>query len=215
MVCELTGLMQKAEFTEALKAALAGEETVCLAVLDVDNFHQLNQRLGHQEGDRLLTLVSAALKESAREHGWILGRLGGDEFAVCMTGMPLEKGFLMMEEFRRSAVNQLQASFPVEMGLTFSVGIANYPRDARDAQSLLQKGDHALYQAKEAGRNQVSLPWSEEMVMRSCYYSTSQLGRLKRLAEQLKKKESVLFREALDDLLRKYDQKYSGGPGGN
>lgn len=127
----------------------------------------------------------------------------------------LESGFLLMEDFRRSAVNKLLLQFHKEMGIAFSVGIGNHPRDAKDSQSLMQKADQALYQAKEAGRNQVSLPWTEEMVMRSCYYSTSQNGRLKKLAEQLKKKESVLLREALDDLLRKYDQKYSAaGPKG-
>ncbi len=62
-----------------------------------------------------------------------------------------------------------------------------------------------MFQAKEAGQNSVGLPGREEMVLRSCYYTTSQVARLKKLAEKLKKEESVLLREALDDLLRKYD----------
>ncbi len=207
MTCVLTGLSQKTGFQEEMKAVLSADETACLALLDLDGFHQLNQRLGHEEGDRVLLAVSEVLKEAGKEHGWVLGRLGGDEFAVCMPGTSLEKGFLMMEEFRRSAVNKLQSLNHKVMDITLSIGVANFPRDAKDPEALLQKADQALYQAKEAGRNQVSLPWTEEMVMRSCYYSTSQIGRLKRLAEQTKKKESVLLREALDDLLRKYDKK--------
>jgi diguanylate cyclase len=74
-------------------------------------------------------------------------------------------------------------------------------------EGLMRQADHALYQAKESGRNAVGLPAREEMVLRSCYYNTAQIARLKKLAEGLKKKESVLLREALDDLLRKYDVK--------
>lgn len=87
-------------------------------------------------------------------------------------------------------------------------------RDAKDPDGLRQQAAQALYQAKEAGRNGVALPSREEMVLRSCSYTTSQVARLKKLAEQVKKKESVLLREALDDLLRKYDVTWARGKKG-
>ena len=71
----------------------------------------------------------------------------------------------------------------------------------------MRKADLALYAAKkEQGGNAIGLTPSDEMVLRSSYYGVAQLGRLRALAERLKKKEAVLLREALDDLLRKYDR---------
>ena len=64
----------------------------------------------------------------------------------------------------------------------------------------------ALYAAKDQGGRSVALTPSDDMVLKSSYYSTAQLGRLKSLAERMKKKEAVLLREALDDLLRKHER---------
>jgi hypothetical protein len=83
--------------------------------------------------------------------------------------------------------------------------VAHFPRDARDARSLRAAASAALQAAKETGRNQVGLPPNEEMVMKSCYYPTSGIRKLKALAERLGRKESPLLREALEDLIRKYD----------
>jgi diguanylate cyclase len=70
----------------------------------------------------------------------------------------------------------------------------------------MRTADAALTAAKESGRNQVALPPNEEMVMKSCYYTGAGVRKLRALAERLNRKESTLLREALDDLLRKYDQ---------
>ncbi len=86
-----------------------------------------------------------------------------------------------------------------------TIGVAQYPRDAKDARGLLQAADAALATAKESGRNQVALPPNEEMVMKSCYYPASSMRKLRALAERLGRKDSPLLREALDDLFRKYD----------
>jgi len=69
----------------------------------------------------------------------------------------------------------------------------------------MPKPDRFFVTVKEMGRNQVALAPNEEMVMKSCYYPSTAVRQLKILVEQLKKKESVLLREALNDLLRKYD----------
>jgi len=92
------------------------------------------------------------------------------------------------------------------MGITITIGLAHYPRDTRDPNSLIKIAEAALYAGKEGGGNRVALPPSEEMVMKSVYYPATSVRRLKQLAERLGRKESVLLREALDDLLRKYDQ---------
>ena len=83
---------------------------------------------------------------------------------------------------------------------TASIGVANVPRDAKNADDLLRKADVALYSAKEQGGNAVGLTPGDEMVLKSSYYGVAQVARLKALAERQKKKEAVLLREALDDL---------------
>lgn len=204
--CVLTGFPLRAGFMDELGKALGSEETVTLALMDVDGFFQVNEKYGHESGDKLLAAIGQVLSAAAERLGFQPGRIGGDEFGLIMPGTSLERGFLIAEELRKELNQKVGPLYTTDFGTGFSFGVASCPRDAKGAQSLLHKADHALYSAKEGGRNQVSLPATEEMVMKSCYYSTAQLFKLKRLAEQTKKKESILFREALDDLLRKYDQ---------
>ncbi|MBP2019412.1 diguanylate cyclase (GGDEF)-like protein [Symbiobacterium terraclitae] len=204
MIDSYPDILDRRPFREALNRALEAEATVSLASLDLDGFGEVNARLGRESGDRLIELLCRTLAENAKAHGWTVGRIGGDEFAVVMPDTGLERAFLLMEALRGEFAARAAEQFP-ELCPTISIGVANAPRDARDLNGLTQQADQALYQAKENGRNAVGLPSREEMVLRSCYYTTSQLARLKKLAELLKKKESVLMREALDDLLRKYD----------
>jgi diguanylate cyclase (GGDEF)-like protein len=210
-VDQLTGLPGKKVLMEALSEAIATDESLTFAMLDIDGFMQVNDTLGHESGDTVVATVGHRLRRAAETKGWVVARTGGDEFGICLPGIPLERGFLLMEELRQEITAELRAGVASELGLGVSIGVANSPRDAKDAPALFRKADQALYQAKEAGRNQVALPWSEEMVMRSCYYTTTQVSRIKRLAEGLKRKESVLLREALDDLLRKYDRLRADG----
>lgn len=207
MKCDLTGVPLRPAFMDAVREAIDSEETVTLALMDVDGFIHVNEQYGHVGGDKLLKAIGEVLVAASERLGLQPGRIGGDEFALLMPGVTLERGFLIAEELRKELVEKAGPLYPTDFGSGFSFGVANFPRDAKDGQSLLHKADYALYSAKEGGRNQVSLPSTEEMVMKSCYYSAAQLFKLKRLAEQVKKKESVLFREALDDLLRKYDQR--------
>lgn len=206
MIGQIEGILDRGAFTDRLKQILKAEETVTVAVLDGDQFAELNEQGGREAGDRLLLLVAEVLVQEGTTHNWVVSRLGGDEFAIAMPGTSLERGFLQMEGLRASLASLAAEALP-EFKPTFSIGVANYPRDAKDQSGLMRQADQALYAAKESERNSVGLPSREEMVLRSCYYTTAQLGRLKKLAEQLNKKEAVLLREALDDLLRKYDVK--------
>jgi len=133
-------------------------------------------------------------------------RISGDEFAVVMADVPLEQAFLRMETLRRE-IEGATARFglPNHQPVTVGIGVAQYPRDAKDASSLVDAATSALRYCKDIGSNQVILPLNDEMVMKSCYYPGSSVRRLKTLAERLGKKESLLLREALQDLLRKYE----------
>ena len=87
-----------------------------------------------------------------------------------------------------------------------SGGIATYPTDAVERVDLLRKADEALYRAKNLGRNRICLPTSSQMVTKTSHFTQTQLERLARLAKTLDKSEAFLLREALDNLLRRYDE---------
>jgi diguanylate cyclase (GGDEF)-like protein len=204
---QLTGLLTRESFAKALQEAASENGTVTVAVLDVDQFKALNDGHGHDVGDVALKGIGAQVQAAAA--GGFASRLYGDEFAIALPGVTLEAAFLRMEHLRATVSADGKGIAPSVKGYqpSISIGLANYPRDARNADDLLSRAQQALWQAKEAGRNQVALPAPEEMVLKSNYYPPAQLGRLKRLAEQRETKESVLLREALEDLLRKYDVK--------
>ena len=202
----LTGVHSATAFRGRLDKAVDKEETVSLALIDMDNFKGVNDTHGHKAGDALLQTLGRKLKELSDELGGFAGRLGGDEFALALPGVQLENAFLTLERFRAevAAEKGVIASVP-DYRLGISVGLANHPRDVQSAADLLSRADQALWSAKQAGRNAVALPPSEDMVLKTCHYTRAQVGRLKILAERRGVKESTLLREALDDLLRKYD----------
>lgn len=198
----LTDLPMRPAFNEALQAAIGAGEPVALALIDVDRFAAVNEQLGHDAGDEVLRRLATLLSEAVADGVY---RTGGDEFTILLPGMSLEQAFLRMEALR-ARVHAADWSFVGELGpLSITVGVAQYPRDARDGRGLVTAADAALLAGKEIGRNSVSLPPNEEMVMKSCYYSASSLRRLKQLAERTRRSESQLLREALEDLFRKYD----------
>lgn len=99
-----------------------------------------------------------------------------------------------------------RGGWPLERLAVPSVRGRAAPRDAKTSSELLKKAGDALWAAKDQGGDAVALAPGDEMVLKSSYYTAAQLGRLRSLAERTKKKESVLLREALDELLRKYDR---------
>lgn len=204
----MTGLNNREAMELQLKQMTKENDGVALALLDVDHFMDINSQFGHDVGDHVLKTLADILKEEISENN--VFRVSGDEFAVVLGDYSLEQGFLKMESVRavvqasQDRFNQLaEERIPV---VSVTVGVAQFPRDGKDENALMRAANAALMSAKESGRNQVSLPPNEEMVMKTCYYPATMVRQLKTLAEKLKKKESILFREALTDLIRKYDR---------
>jgi diguanylate cyclase len=184
--------------------ALESNPTTSLIQTDLDRFHELNQEAGRDVGDRVLAAAMSAIGEAAAAEGWTAARIGGDEFALLAPGLPLEGAFLRAEQLRVALDEAIAGELPDGVRCTASVGVVNVPRDTKTADDLLRKAQLALHSAKEQGGGRVGLSPGDEMVLKSSYYGVAQLARLKTLAERAGKKESVLLREALDDLLRKY-----------
>ena len=185
--------------------AFAKEAAGVVLLIDLDNVHIVNVQAGRDAGDKVIRAAIAILKRWA-EQGWRIGKIGGDEFALFRSDLGLEPGFLRAETLRQELDAALAKVTPKGLKVTASIGVVAAPRDAKTPPELMKKADLALYAAKDQGGDAVALAPGDEMVLKSSYYTTPQLGRLRSLAERQKKKESVLLREALDDLLRKYDR---------
>ncbi len=151
---ELTGLPNRRELEARLGATLAtatrqGSPAV-VALLDLDNFKQANDRLGHAGGDALLRQVAAVLARSVRA-GDAVFRLGGDELCVLMPSTQLTAGMRVVE---RGLARVRRVTGRSGFEASFSAGCAE-SRSGEDGASLLRRADAALYRAKAAGRGRV------------------------------------------------------------
>lgn len=156
----LTGLPNRLLLNDRLNSALARtrRDASCLALLfiDLDDFKQVNDSLGHAIGDRLLIEISERLRDVARASDTV-SRLGGDEFVLVMEGFRHARD---VECLARKIVDALDCPVELEVSgnthwlhVTVSVGVAMAPNDGDDAETLMRHADMAMYYAKEQGRN--------------------------------------------------------------
>ena len=134
---------------EAISAGHLSDGGVSVLMLDLDNFKELNNTLGHSAGDALLCLVGPRLEEVLRPTD-TLARLGGDEFAILLEPQRDEKDIIGLAE---ELLQALRSPFEVRglaLRLTASLGIASFPAQASDLDELLKCADVAMYQAKAA-----------------------------------------------------------------
>lgn len=153
----LTGLLNREAFRRRLEEALARagreeeeEQRVAVCFIDLDRFKEANDRFGHHVGDRLLACLGRTLRTHSRR-AEPAGRLGGDEFAVIMenVGSRHEARLAARRLLARARKALRQRSVP--MDLTASIGVACYPDDGTDADTLLRRADRAMYDAKRLG----------------------------------------------------------------
>ena len=153
---ELTGLPNRTLLVDRTSRALAHAQrsgtAVAVLFIDLDRFKWVNDRFGHATGDALLRLTADRLRGALREEDTV-ARLGGDEFGVLLPHVSGADGAVTVAEKLRDLFRH-----PVEVGEerfvpTASVGVAIYPYDGEDAESLLATADAAMYRAKAAGRD--------------------------------------------------------------
>ena len=138
----------------AIKNAQRESKQLAIAMLDLDNFKDVNDSLGHATGDTLLVECAKRIKSSVRKND-IVARLGGDEFVVLMIGAQSAED---IDNVGQKLLNTLAQPFKLEQKsiyCTVSIGIAVYPYDAQDISDLLRNADQAMYGAKAQGRNSV------------------------------------------------------------
>lgn len=162
----LTGLPNRhaimRRLTEAIDrgdAARRRNDGVCIGVLDVDQFKQVNDRFGHQAGDAVLRLIADTLRAQLRGDD-LVGRFGGEEFLLILSNAPGADGLAAAERLCRAVAHLPQQARPIPAAVTVSVGIA-WHRPGLTMEQTLGRADQALYQAKHLGRNRVAV-WRDD-----------------------------------------------------
>lgn len=155
----LTHLPNRRAFDLHLKNALTKarklELPLCLAILDLDHFKQINDVYLHAAGDRVLIRVAKIIKENIREQDYA-ARWGGEEFAIVFTNTTEKEALAICERIRLAIENADYTDIARGIQPTLSAGLANR-QGQEDHSTLLVHADKALYQAKEKGRNQVCI----------------------------------------------------------
>ena len=152
---ELTGLPNRFLLSKALDQAIVKAKsqpsTVAVGVLDLDGFKQINDRYGHEIGDRLLVAVADRLKHSMRIEDTV-ARLGGDEF-VLILGVRDPKELESALQRLLAALSAVYIIDGIGINISASIGVTLYPNDNENADTLLRHADQAMYKAKQSGRN--------------------------------------------------------------
>jgi diguanylate cyclase (GGDEF)-like protein len=153
---ELTGLANRNLFSYNLSRALSHAErygkSLAVLFIDLDRFKNINDTLGHDVGDAVLKIIGRRLNETTRASD-VVARLGGDEFVIVAEEIGSQED---SADIARKVLAQIERPVPAqgqEFILTASIGIATFPADGRDMQTLIKHADIAMYRAKEQGKN--------------------------------------------------------------
>ena len=149
---------------QSLATSRRNGHTVALVFLDLDDFKPINDRYGHQVGDELLRTFAKRLQETVREAD-LIARLGGDEFVVVATELGAHEPQEAVEALMERIATVVASPFDTGQGevrIGISAGVAYFPFDADDADSLLREADAALYQAKAHKHRRERWWWSRQ-----------------------------------------------------
>lgn len=153
----LTGVGTRRVLDQVLKVeysrALRYKHGLSIAIVDVDNFKEINDSAGHAAGDRMLRQLAKIMRHNVRMTDIIIARYGGDEFVLLMPETKLNEATVLLERLRRQVKT---ISIPKVRSGTISCGVAEWsglPEES--AENILQRADTALYEAKHTGRNRV------------------------------------------------------------
>jgi diguanylate cyclase (GGDEF)-like protein/PAS domain S-box-containing protein len=156
----LTSLPNRGLFSERLNHAVARahrtQDKMAVMFMDIDNFKQVNDSLGHHTGDQLLQVVAQRLTACVRE-GDTVARLGGDEFTVILESISRSDDASLIAQKIIHALTQPMLLDGQELAVTASVGISLYPHDSQQPDELIKYADAAMYAAKKKGGDNFQL----------------------------------------------------------
>ena len=144
--------LESAFYQESDKA-LSDGSSLCLALLDIDNFKSLNERHGHDAGDDALVHLSKVIREALRPTD-VLARLAGEEFVILMPNTALDVAVGMAEKLQRQLTRQFFLHGLEKLFVTFSAGVTHVKGDEQQ-QAVIDRAEQALNHAKRLGKNRV------------------------------------------------------------
>ena len=156
---QLTGLLNRRGFDAAaalaMRSAHAAGAQAFIFMCDVDRFKSINDRFGHEFGDKVLVEIADILRAFARRDGAIVGRHGGEEFAAAIVGITHEQAATYAEDIRQACAAREISIEGIATRVTISIGFT-VAREEDDLSTIMRVADRALYIAKHGGRNQVA-----------------------------------------------------------
>lgn len=154
---ELTQTLNRRGLDHAFQTELArckrSNSPLCVALLDLDNFKQLNDRLGHQAGDEVLRFLVASIKTGLRPTD-VIARWGGEEFVLLLPHSDIEEAINVMTRLQRSLTSQLFMYHQERIFVTFSAGVALW-NEGESQDEIVARADAAMFKAKKSGKNRV------------------------------------------------------------
>jgi diguanylate cyclase (GGDEF)-like protein len=157
---ELTGAYNRRQFYRLANAEIKRSNRLrhplSIALIDIDYFKSVNDTYGHAAGDRVLVSFANTCQRNIRDID-TLARLGGDEFVIILPETAGDQAYIALERLRQSLTSQPIEHDGNSISVTISCGIASLAGKAESLEQLMERADQALYQAKQAGRNCVSV----------------------------------------------------------
>ena len=178
--------------------------SLSLMIIDIDLFKAVNDTYGHQFGDYVLRELALLLKDKSREVD-ICGRYGGEEFMI-ITNLACEEIMKYATKLHTAVENHLFAADGHHVHITVSIGIAEYHTEIKTKQELIERADHALYQAKKDGRNLIRL-WKEVAQHDDRTVDRSGIDEFKKQFVTISNQMRSAYMEATDALIKAVDAK--------
>jgi diguanylate cyclase (GGDEF)-like protein len=142
-------------FHQEMARANRHQQSFALLVIDIDHFKRINDANGHPVGDAVLQHVASVLSKVKRAED-VLGRIGGDEFVLLLDDPAVKNAMAAAERIRKKVEDEVLLFHGRRVPATVSIGLAAYPVDGKDWNSIFATADHRLYQSKRSGRNRVT-----------------------------------------------------------
>ncbi len=156
---ELAGIRNRRSFSSVLQhelnRAIRFSHPFLLMQIYADNLKEVNDTFGHDAGDKLIKNLSDIINETSRDSD-VLGRIGGDEFIVLLPETESEHAAVIGERIRQAIQNSAFDIKGKRVQSTVSIGVASFPADSENIESLLDMADQAMYRSKKEGRNKLS-----------------------------------------------------------
>jgi len=154
----LTGLMNRRSFfsvcSKEMKRAIRSNTELSFLTVDIDKFKDVNDTYGHPFGDEVIRSISDLMIENTRDMDYV-GRIGGEEFAILMPATDIDSAFQMADRLRIN-IAKYKIIFENEMTqVSISIGLSCLRREDSEIETIVDRSDKALYEAKESGRNKV------------------------------------------------------------